>query len=65
MEYILKDDEVSKITVSYADITDKEREKVFKNVAQAAYNLCLYEYKRGLEKTNENQDNIGTTKSIK
>lgn len=48
----------AKITITYADITDEEREKVFKNIAQACYDLCLYEYKRKLrEEENEKGTN--------
>lgn len=66
MKQIYKEDAVSKVTITFAtNQTKEQQDKVFKDFAQAAYNLCLYEYKRGLEKTNENQDNIGTTKSIK
>lgn len=53
MEYVLRDDEVCKITVCYADITDEEREKVLKDFAQAAYNLCLYEYKRKIRNSKD------------
>lgn len=39
----------AKVTITFADIADEEREKVFKDFAQVAYNLCLYEYLRKLE----------------
>lgn len=57
------EDDIAKCKITFADITDEEREKVLKDFAQAAYNLCLYEYQRGLKNTNENQDNVGTAKS--
>lgn len=51
------EDDIAKCKITFADITDKEREKVFKNFAQAAYNLCLYEYKRNLKgDANTNED---------
>lgn len=65
MRQIYEEDEISKVTVTFAaNQTEEGRKKVLKDFAQAAYNLCLYEYKRNLkENTNENQDNIGTAKS--
>lgn len=53
MKQIFREDEVSKATITFADITDEERNKVFKDIAQAAYNLCLHEYIKKIEETNE------------
>ncbi|MCC3868465.1 hypothetical protein [Terrisporobacter mayombei] len=64
MKQIYREDEVSKVTITFAtNQTEEQQNKVLKDFAQAAYNLCLYEYQRGLKNTNENQDNSGTTKS--
>lgn len=51
MKQIFKETDIAKITITFADITDEERDKVFKEIAQACYDLCLYEYrrKRGLK----------------
>lgn len=49
MKQVYSEDEISKVSVTFADITDEERGKVLKDFAQAAYNLCLYEYKRRLK----------------
>ncbi|WP_343342490.1 hypothetical protein [Terrisporobacter petrolearius] len=64
MKQIYREDAVSKVTITFAtNQTEEQQDKVLKDFAQAAYNLCLYEYQRGLKNTNENQDNVGTTKS--
>lgn len=64
MKQIYREDAVSKVTITFAtNQTEEQQDKVLKDFAQAAYNLCLYEYQRGLKNTNENQDNAGTTKS--
>ena len=49
MKQIYRETDTAKITITFADITDEERDKVLKDFAQAAYNLCLYEYLRKLE----------------
>jgi len=41
---------------SFKNQSKEEQDKVFKDIAQACYNLCLYEHKRKLKedaKTNE------------
>ncbi|WP_434793143.1 hypothetical protein TPDSL_23340 [Terrisporobacter petrolearius] len=64
MKQIYKEDGVSKVTITFAtNQTQEQQDKVLKDFAQAAYNLCLYEYQRGLKNTNENQDNAEATKS--
>lgn len=64
MKQIYREDAVSKVTITFAtNQTEEQQDKVLKDFAQAAYNLCLYEYQRGLKNTNENQDNVKTTKS--
>ncbi|UEL47537.1 hypothetical protein [Terrisporobacter hibernicus] len=64
MKQIYREDAVSKVTITFAtNQTEEQQDKVLKDFAQAAYNLCLYEYQRGLKNTNENQDNAETTKS--
>lgn len=64
MKQIYREDAVSKVTITFAtNQTEEQQDKVLKDFAQAAYNLCLYEYQRGLKNTNENQDNVETTKS--
>ncbi|HBI93656.1 MAG TPA: hypothetical protein DDY58_15255 [Terrisporobacter glycolicus] len=64
MKQIYKEDGVSKVTITFAtNQTQEQQDKVLKDFAQAAYNLCLYEYQRGLKNTNENQDNVEATKS--
>ena len=65
MKQIFKETDTAKITITFADITDEEREKAFKGIAQACYDLCLHEYKRKLKrgiKTNENNNDEGATK---
>ena len=49
MKQIYRETDTAKITITFADITDEERDKVLKDFAQAAYNLCLYEYLRKFE----------------
>lgn len=65
MKQIFKETDTAKITITFADITDEEREKAFKGIAQACYDLCLHEYKRKLKrgiKANENNNGEGTAK---
>lgn len=64
MNQIFKETDTAKITITFADITDEERDKAFKGIAQACYDLCLYEYKRKLKggNTNENNNDEGSTK---
>ena len=57
MKQIYKETDTAKITITFADITDEERDKVLKDFAQAAYNLCLHEY---LKKLKENENEKGT-----
>lgn len=52
-EKIYYETDVAKVTITFANKSKEEQEKIFKDIAQASYNLCLHEYKRGLEKTNE------------
>ena len=53
----------AKVKVTFANVSDEEREVIFTNAAQAIYDLCLNEYKKEI-KTNENKDNVRSTKSI-
>lgn len=53
MKQIYRETDKAKITITFADITDEEREKVFKDFAQAAYNLCLHEYLKKLKGENK------------
>lgn len=50
MKQVYREDAVSKVTVTFAtNQTKEQQDKVLKDFAQAAYNLCLYEYKRRLK----------------
>lgn len=53
MKQIYKETDKAKITITFADITDEEQDKVLKDFAQAAYNLCLYEYKRKIRNSKD------------
>lgn len=58
MKQIYREDAVSKVTITFAtNQTKEQQDKVFKDFAQAAYNLCLYEY---LKKLKENENEKGT-----
>lgn len=55
MKQIYREDAVSKVTITFAtNQTEEQQDRVLKDFAQAAYNLCLYECKRKL-KENENE----------
>lgn len=50
MKQIYREDAVSKVTITFAtNQTKEQQDKVFKDFAQAAYNLCLHEYLKKLE----------------
>lgn len=51
----------AKVKVTFANVSDEEREVIFTNAAQAIYDLCLNEYKKET-KANENNNDEGTTK---
>ncbi len=51
----------AKVKVTFANVSDEEREVIFTNAAQAIYDLCLNEYKKEI-KTNENNNDKGTTR---
>lgn len=46
----------ARITITFANNTKEEQDRAFKNIAEACYKLCKYEYQRGLEKTNEDSN---------
>ncbi|SFI95148.1 hypothetical protein SAMN02910355_0276 [Terrisporobacter glycolicus] len=49
MKKIYREDAVSKVTITFAtNQTEEQQEKVFKDIAQACYNLCLHEYLKSL-----------------
>ena len=51
----------AKVKVTFANVSDEEREVIFTNAAQAIYDLCLNEYKKEI-KTNENNNDEGAIK---
>ena len=52
----------ARITITFANNAKEEQDRVFKNIAEACYNLCLHEYKKGATK-DENKNISGGTKS--
>ena len=59
------ENEVAKVKISFSNKSKEEQDKVFKDIAQAAYNLCKYEYLRNLkEDTNEDNNNAGGIEAL-
>ena len=47
--------ENAKVKVTFANVSDEEREIIFKNLAHTIYELRLSEYKKEMGLTNENE----------
>lgn len=55
--------DIAKVKITFANRTKEEQKKVFKNIADACYNLVINEYKKGVTK-NENNNNSKGPASI-
>ena len=56
------DNYIAIVKISFSNRSKEEQDRVFKNIAEACYNLVLYEYKKGVTK-DENKNISGGTKS--
>ena len=56
------ENDIAKVKISFSNSSKEEQDRVFKNIAEACYNLVLYEYKKGVTK-DENKNISGGTKS--
>lgn len=56
------ENDIAKVKISFSNRSKEEQDRVFKNIAEACYNLVLYEYKKGVTK-DENKNIPGGTKS--
>jgi hypothetical protein len=56
------ENDIAKVKISFSNRSKEEQDRVFKNIAEACYNLVLYEYKKGVTK-DENKNISGGTKS--
>lgn len=48
----------AKVKVTFANVSDEEREVIFTNAAQAIYDLCLNEYKKELKRDKSKNDKL-------
>ncbi|WP_297135722.1 hypothetical protein [Terrisporobacter sp.] len=48
----------AKVKVSFANVSDEEREVIFTNAVQAIYDLCLNEYKKELKRDKSKNDKL-------
>ena len=56
------ENDIAKVKISFSNRSKEEQDRVFKNIAEACYNLVLYEDKKGVTK-DENKNISGGTKS--
>ena len=56
MEDRYYESDIAKVKITFANRTKEEQNKVFKDIADACYNLVMYEYKKGVT-NNENNNN--------
>ena len=56
--------DLAKVRIAFANKTKEEQDRVFKNIADACYNLVLYEYKKGVTKDENKNISKGTTNII-
>lgn len=56
--------DIAKVKITFANRTKEEQEKVFRNIADACYNLVMYEYKKGVTKNENNNNSKGLANII-
>ena len=64
MEDRYYENDIAKVKISFSNCSKEEQDKVFKNIADACYNLVLYEYKKGVTKDENKNISKGTTNII-
>ena len=56
--------DLAKVRIAFANNTKEEQDKVFKNIADACYNLVKYEYLKEVDKDENKNISKGTTNII-
>ena len=56
--------DIAKVKITFANRTKEEQNKVFKDIADACYNLVMYEYKKGVTKNENNNNSKGLANII-
>ncbi len=56
--------DLAKVRIAFANNTKEEQDKVFKNIADACYNLVKYEYLKEVAKDENKNISKGTTNII-
>lgn len=64
MEDRYYESDIAKVKITFANITKEEQNKVFKDIADACYNLVMYEYKKGVTKNENNNNSKGLANII-
>ena len=64
MEDRYYESDIAKVKITFANRTKEEQEKVFRNIADACYNLVMYEYKKGVTKNENNNNSKGLANII-
>lgn len=58
------ENDIAKVKISFSNRSKEEQDRVFKNIAEACYNLVLYEYKKGVTKDENKNISEGTKSTI-
>ena len=64
MEDRYYESDIAKVKITFANITKEEQNKVFKDIADACYNLVMYEYLKEVAKDENKNISKGTTNII-
>ena len=64
MEDRYYESDIAKVKITFANRTKEEQNKVFKNIADACYNLVMYENKNGVTKNENNNNSKGLANII-
>jgi hypothetical protein len=64
MEDRYYESDIAKVKITFANRTKEEQNKVFKDIADACYNLVMYEYKKGVTKNENNNNSKGLANII-
>ena len=64
MENRYYESDIAKVKITFANRTKEEQNKVFKDIADACYNLVMYEYKKGVTKNENNNNSKGLANII-
>ena len=64
MEDRYYESDIAKVKITFANRIKEEQNKVFKDIADACYNLVMYEYKKGVTKNENNNNSKGLANII-